>query len=52
MDDETYPGQALFIHPLEERPQILYAEWKGFATSAESSAALLPGCARFVTGTL
>lgn len=43
MDDETYldtPYLSIRWRPI---PKVLYAEWRGFATSAEFRAALLTG---------
>lgn len=43
MDDETYLDEPYLSIRWRSVPQILYAEWKGFATSAEYRAALLTG---------
>jgi hypothetical protein len=52
--DETYLDEAYLSIRWRSVPQILYAEWKGFATSAEFRAALLTGVRamreRHVTG--
>ena len=41
--DETYLDEPYLTIRWRSVPQILYAEWKGFATSAEMRAALLTG---------
>lgn len=41
--DEVYLDEAYLTIRWRSIPQILYAEWKGFATSAEFRAALLTG---------
>lgn len=43
MDDQTYLDEPYLSIRWRSVPQILYAEWKGFATSAEYRAALLTG---------
>lgn len=43
MSDETYLDEAYLTIRWRSVPQILYAEWKGFATSGEFRAALLTG---------
>jgi hypothetical protein len=43
MDDETYLDEPYLSIRWRAVPKILYAEWKGFATSAEFRAALLTG---------
>src|SRR6202165_3030602 len=43
MDDQTYLDEPYLSIRWRSVPQILYAEWKGFATSAESRAALRTG---------
>ena len=43
MDDETYLDEPYLSIRWRSVPQILYAEWKGFATSPEYRAALLTG---------
>jgi hypothetical protein len=43
MDDETYLDEPYLSIRWRSVPKILYAEWKGFATSAEFRAALLTG---------
>lgn len=43
MDDETYLDEPYLSIRWRATPKILYAEWKGFATSAEFRAALLTG---------
>ena len=42
-DDETYLDEKYLSIRWRSVPQILYAEWKGFATSSEFRAALLTG---------
>jgi hypothetical protein len=42
-DDETYLDEPYLSIRWRALPQILYAEWKGFATSSEFRAALLTG---------
>jgi hypothetical protein len=42
-DDETYLDEPYLSIRWRSVPQILYAEWKGFATSSEFRAALLTG---------
>jgi hypothetical protein len=42
-DDETYLDAPYLSIRWRSVPQILYAEWKGFATSAEFRSALLTG---------
>jgi hypothetical protein len=42
-DDETYLDEPYLSIRWRAIPQILYAEWKGFATSDEYRAALLTG---------
>ena len=42
-DDETYLDEPYLSIRWRSIPQILYAEWKGFATSSEFRAALLTG---------
>jgi hypothetical protein len=42
-DDETYLDEPYLSIRWRAIPQILYAEWKGFATSAEFRSALLIG---------
>lgn len=42
-DDETYLDEPYLSIRWRSVPKILYAEWKGFATSAETRAALLTG---------
>jgi hypothetical protein len=42
-DDETYLDEPYLSIRWRSTQQILYAEWKGFATSAEFRAALLTG---------
>jgi hypothetical protein len=41
--DETYLDEPYLTIRWRSVPQILYAEWKGFATSSEFRAALLTG---------
>src|ERR1700682_2957455 len=43
LDDELYLDEPYLSIRWRSIPQILYAEWKGFATSAEFRAALLTG---------
>lgn len=43
MDDEIYLDAPYLSIRWRSVPQILFAEWKGFATSAEFRAALLKG---------
>ena len=43
MDDEIYLDEPYLTIRWRPVPKILYAEWKGFATSAEFRAALLTG---------
>jgi len=43
MDDETFLDEPYLSIRWRAVPKILYAEWKGFATSAEFRAALLTG---------
>jgi hypothetical protein len=43
MDDQTYLDEPYLSIRWRSVPQILYAEWKGFATSAEYRAALQTG---------
>jgi hypothetical protein len=43
LGDETYLDEPYLSIRWRSVPQILYAEWKGFATSAEMRAALLTG---------
>jgi hypothetical protein len=43
MDDETFLDEPYLSIRWRAVPKILYAEWKGFATSAEFRAALLVG---------
>jgi hypothetical protein len=43
MDDETFLDEPYLSIRWRAIPKILYAEWKGFATSAEFRAALLTG---------
>jgi hypothetical protein len=43
MDDETFLDEPYLSIRWRATPKILYAEWKGFATSAEFRAALLTG---------
>jgi hypothetical protein len=42
-EDETYLDTPYLLIRWRSVPKILYAEWKGFATSAEFRAALLTG---------
>jgi hypothetical protein len=53
-DDEVYLDQPYLSIRWRSVPQILYAEWKGFATSSEFRAGLLTGIRairqRHVTG--
>jgi len=41
MDDQIYLDERYLSIRWRSVPQILYAEWKGYATSAEFRAALL-----------
>lgn len=43
MDDEIYLDEPYLTIRWRPVPKILYAEWKGFATSAQFRAALLTG---------
>ena len=43
MEDQTYLDAPYLSIRWRSVPQILYAEWKGYATSAEFRAALLKG---------
>jgi hypothetical protein len=43
MDDQIYLDAPYLSIRWRSVPQILFAEWKGFATSAEFRAALLKG---------
>jgi hypothetical protein len=43
MDDETFLDEPYLSIRWRAVPKILYAKWKGFATSAEIRAALLTG---------
>jgi hypothetical protein len=43
MDDETFLDEPYMSIRWRAVPKILYAEWKGYATSAEFRAALLTG---------
>lgn len=43
MDDEMFLDEAYLSIRWRSVPKILYAEWKGYATSAEFRAALLTG---------
>jgi hypothetical protein len=43
LSDQTYLDEPYLSIRWRSVPQILYAEWKGFATSAEFRAALLKG---------
>ena len=43
MDDQIYLDEPYLSIRWRSVPQILFAEWKGFATSAEFRAALLKG---------
>jgi hypothetical protein len=43
MEDQTYLDEPYLSIRWRSVPKILYAEWKGFATSAEYRAALLTG---------
>jgi SpoIIAA-like len=43
MDDETFLDEPYLSIRWRAVPKVLYAEWKGFATSAEFRAALLTG---------
>jgi hypothetical protein len=43
LDDETYLDEPYLSIRWRAVPQILFAEWKGFATSEEFRAALLTG---------
>jgi hypothetical protein len=43
MNDETFLDEPYLSIRWRAVPKILYAEWKGFATSAEFRAALLTG---------
>ena len=43
MGDQTYLDEPYLSIRWRSVPQILYAEWKGYATSAEFRAALLKG---------
>jgi hypothetical protein len=43
VEDQTYLDEPYLSIRWRSVPKILYAEWKGFATSAEYRAALLTG---------